>query len=77
MRLIFEHKNRLERWLPVLSCVLENAIGIEEDVFYGHGSLADLDVLENQALLDSLNSERFMDTAPAAVHATLLDEGHS
>ncbi len=34
-----------------------------------------LDVLENQALLDTLNSERFMDTAPAAVHATLLDEG--
>ena len=34
-----------------------------------------LDVLENQALLDTLNSERFMDTAPAAVHATLLGEG--
>jgi hypothetical protein len=34
-----------------------------------------LDVLENQALLDTLNSERFVDTAPAAVHATLLDEG--
>jgi putative transposase len=29
----------------------------------------------NQALLDTLNSERFADTAPAAVHATLLDEG--
>ena len=26
-------------------------------------------------LLDTLNSERFVDTAPAAVHATLLDEG--
>ena len=26
-------------------------------------------------LLDTLNSERFADTAPAAVHATLLDEG--
>jgi putative transposase len=35
-----------------------------------------LDALENQALLDTLNSERFVDTAPAAVHATLLDEGH-
>ena len=35
-----------------------------------------LDDLENQALLDTLNSERFVDTAPAAVHATLLDEGH-
>jgi len=30
---------------------------------------------ENQLLLDTLNSERFVDTAPAAVHATLLDEG--
>jgi transposase InsO family protein len=30
---------------------------------------------ERQALLDTLNSERFVDTAPAAVHATLLDEG--
>lgn len=26
-------------------------------------------------MLDILNSERFADTAPAAVHATLLDEG--
>jgi putative transposase len=34
-----------------------------------------LDALENQVLLDTLNSERFVDTAPAAVHATLLDEG--
>jgi putative transposase len=34
-----------------------------------------LDAVENQALLDTLNSERFVDTAPAAVHATLLDEG--
>lgn len=34
-----------------------------------------LDVLENQALLDTLNSERFVDAAPAAVHATLLSEG--
>jgi putative transposase len=34
-----------------------------------------LDALENQALLDTLNSDRFVDTAPAAVHATLLDEG--
>ena len=33
-----------------------------------------LDVLESQTLLDTLNSERFADTAPAAVHATLLDE---
>ena len=31
---------------------------------------------EQQVLLDTLNSERFVDTAPAAVHATLLDEGH-
>jgi putative transposase len=30
---------------------------------------------EQQALLCTLNSERFVDTAPAAVHATLLDEG--
>jgi len=30
---------------------------------------------EQQALLEVLNSERFCDTAPAAVHATLLDEG--
>ena len=34
-----------------------------------------LDTQENQILLDTLNSERFVDTAPAAVHATLLDEG--
>lgn len=34
-----------------------------------------LDPREQQALLDELNSERFCDTAPAAVHATLLDEG--
>ena len=33
-----------------------------------------LDDLEQQALL-ALNSERFADTAPAAVHATLLGEG--
>ena len=30
---------------------------------------------ERQQLLEVLNSERFADTAPAAVHATLLDEG--
>ena len=34
-----------------------------------------LDATENQLVLDTLNSERFADTAPAAVHATLLDEG--
>ena len=34
-----------------------------------------LDTLEKQTLLNTLNSERFVDTAPAAVHATLLDEG--
>lgn len=34
-----------------------------------------LDTQEQQTLLDTLNSERFADTAPAAVHATLLDEG--
>ena len=34
-----------------------------------------LDTQERQVLLDTLNSERFADTAPAAVHATLLDEG--
>ena len=34
-----------------------------------------LDTQESQVLLDTLNSERFVDTAPAAVHATLLDEG--
>ena len=33
------------------------------------------DAREIQALLDALNSERFADTAPAAIHATLLDEG--
>jgi putative transposase len=30
---------------------------------------------ERQVLLGTLNNERFVDTAPAAVHATLLDEG--
>lgn len=34
-----------------------------------------LDAQERQTLLETLNSERFADTAPAAVHATLLDEG--
>jgi putative transposase len=34
-----------------------------------------LDAAEHQLVLDTLNSERFADTAPAAVHATLLDEG--
>ena len=34
-----------------------------------------LDAAERQLVLDTLNSERFADTAPAAVHATLLDEG--
>ena len=34
-----------------------------------------LDATENQLVLATLNSERFADTAPAAVHATLLDEG--
>ena len=34
-----------------------------------------LDAQETEALLQTLNSERFADTAPAAVHATLLDEG--
>jgi putative transposase len=30
---------------------------------------------ENQLILDTLNSDRFVDVAPAAVHAVLLDEG--
>jgi putative transposase len=34
-----------------------------------------LNAQERTVLLDTLNSERFVDTAPAAVHATLLDEG--
>ena len=34
-----------------------------------------LDTHECQVLLDTLNGERFVDTAPASVHATLLDEG--
>ncbi len=34
-----------------------------------------LDAQERQVLLDTLNSARFVDTAPAAVHATLLGEG--
>jgi putative transposase len=34
-----------------------------------------LDAQEQRTLLDTLNSERFADTAPAAVHATLLGEG--
>ena len=32
-----------------------------------------LNAAEQQLVLDTLNSERFADTAPAAVHATLLD----
>jgi putative transposase len=34
-----------------------------------------LDPLERQAVLETLHSERFLDQAPAQVHATLLDEG--
>jgi len=34
-----------------------------------------LDDQERQTVLDTLNSERFADTAPTAVYATLLDEG--
>ena len=34
-----------------------------------------LDAAEHQLMLNTLNSERFADTAPAAMHATLLDEG--
>lgn len=34
-----------------------------------------LGIQERQALLSTLNSPRFADTAPAAVHATLLEEG--
>jgi putative transposase len=34
-----------------------------------------LDAGERQAVLDTLHSERFIDQAPAQVHATLLDEG--
>jgi putative transposase len=30
---------------------------------------------ERQTILDTLHSERFLDQAPAQVHATLLDEG--
>ena len=30
---------------------------------------------ERQLMLNTLGSERFCDTAPASVHATLLDEG--
>ena len=34
-----------------------------------------LNEAENQRVLNALNSERFADTSPAAVHATMLDEG--
>ena len=34
-----------------------------------------LDPVERQAVLETLHSERFLDQAPAQVHATLLDEG--
>ena len=33
--------------------------------------------VEQEALLDVLNSDRFADMAPASIHATLLDEGRS
>ena len=35
-----------------------------------------LDAQERQAVLEVLHSPRFVDSAPAQVHATLLDEGH-
>jgi len=34
-----------------------------------------LDPIERQTVLETLHSERFLDVAPAQVHATLLDEG--
>jgi len=34
-----------------------------------------LDPVERHVVLETLNSERFLDRAPAQVHATLLDEG--
>jgi putative transposase len=34
-----------------------------------------LDLIERQTVLETLHSERFLDAAPAQVHATLLDEG--
>ncbi len=34
-----------------------------------------LDAKENELILETLNNERFVDVAPAAVHAVLLDEG--
>jgi len=34
-----------------------------------------LDQVERQIVLETLDSERFLDQAPAQVHATLLDEG--
>jgi putative transposase len=34
-----------------------------------------LDPVERQTVLETLNGERFLDQAPAQVHATLLDEG--
>ena len=42
LRLIFELQNGLKRRLPVPRCVLENAIGIKEDIFYGHETPGDL-----------------------------------
>lgn len=32
--------------------------------------------VERKTVLDVLHSERFVDTAPAEIYATLLDEGH-
>jgi putative transposase len=34
-----------------------------------------LDLIERQTVLETLHSQRFLDAAPAHVHATLLDEG--
>jgi hypothetical protein len=49
---------------------------VEEQILTLKGLTDQLKLLkEQQALLGVLNSERFCDTAPAAVHATLLDEG--
>lgn len=35
-----------------------------------------LPIVEQEYLLGVLDSERFADTAPATIYATLLDEGH-
>lgn len=53
----------------------ENFVGPPQRIRTPRRSHLALDERENERILEMLNSDRFADVAPAAVHAVLLDEG--